>query len=98
MAMEAPKQLDLTFTKSVRLLKVRMQRDGTELDIGFNLFAAATNVFAVSLPELNNASYEINQTVTDGDSHQVQGKHSFTVGMYSDLAIMPVMKDFPRDL
>jgi hypothetical protein len=44
MAMEAPKQLDLTFTKSVRLLKVRMQRDGTELDIGFNLFAAATNI------------------------------------------------------
>ena len=59
-AMEAPKQLDLTFTKSVRLLKVRIQRDKTELDIGFNLFAAATNVFAVSLPELNNASYEIN--------------------------------------
>ncbi len=59
-AMEAPKQLDLTFTKSVRLSKVRIQRDKTELDIGFNLFAAATNVFAVSLPELNNASYEIN--------------------------------------
>jgi methionine-rich copper-binding protein CopC len=84
MVMEAPKQLDLTFTESVRLLKVTMKMDEAELDIGFTPLAAASDVFAVSLPELENGSYEVNWTVMGGDSHQVQGELSFTIGMHSE--------------
>ena len=84
--MEAPEQLDLTFTQSVRLLKVAMKMCETDLDVGFTPFAAASEVLAISLSELKSRSYEVNWTVMGDDSHQVQGKLSFAVGMHSNHA------------
>lgn len=84
MVMAAPEQLSLTFTESVRLMKVTMMLGETELDIGFSPSASATDVFAIALPQLENGSYTVNWAVMGGDSHLVNGSLSFSVGMHSE--------------
>jgi methionine-rich copper-binding protein CopC len=84
MIVEAPENLNLTFTESVRLMRVTMKMGETELDIGFSPVAAASDQFAIALPMLENASYTVNWVVMGADSHLVDGNLSFTVGMHGD--------------
>lgn len=84
MVMVAPEKLNLTFTESVRLMRVTMKMGEAELDIGFSPIATASDQFAIALPPLENGSYTVNWAVMGGDSHLVDGDFSFTVGMHGD--------------
>ncbi|MFT6094973.1 MAG: methionine-rich copper-binding protein CopC [Pseudohongiellaceae bacterium] len=84
MVMEAPESLSLTFTESVRLMRMTMKMGETELDIGFSPVAAASDQFVIALPALENGSYTVNWAVMGGDSHLVDGNLSFSVGMHGD--------------
>lgn len=84
MVMEAPRHLNLTFTESVRLMRVTLMMGETEVDIGFSPAAAASDVFAIPLPSLENDRYTVNWAVMGGDSHLVDGDLSFTVGAHGD--------------
>lgn len=54
--METLEQLNLTFTESVRLTKLTVKMGETELDAGFSPSGSASDVFAISLPKLQDGS------------------------------------------
>ena len=82
---EAPKSLDLSFTESVRLLRMsiaRMENDQSQkIDFPFEPVAAASNQFAIALPELTQGNYRIEWAVMGADGHLVPGEISFAVNM-----------------
>ena len=81
MVMEAPDFLQLKFTESVRLLKVAVMMGEKELEIDFTPSVTASNQFAVALPKLEHGGYTVSWSVMGADSHRVEGKLDFMVGM-----------------
>ena len=84
MVMNAPEDLQLKFTESVRLLKIVVSIGEKELDIGFLPIAKPAEQFSVALPGLENGSYSVNWTAMGTDGHSVQGNISFMVGMMGE--------------
>ncbi len=81
MVMEAPENLQLGFTEEVRLLKVAITMGEKEVEIDFKPSATASNQFTVALPTLEHGRYSVAWAVMGADSHRVEGKLSFMVGM-----------------
>ena len=81
MVMEAPENLQLSFTEEVRLLKAAVMLGEEEIDIEFKPSATAAKQFTVALPKLENGHYTVAWSVMGADSHRVEGKLSFMVGM-----------------
>lgn len=81
MVMEAPENLQLSFTEEVRLLKATVIMGEREIDIEFTPTVTAANQFTVALPKLESGHYTVAWGVMGADSHRVEGKLSFMVGM-----------------
>ncbi|MBL4580175.1 MAG: copper resistance protein CopC [Gammaproteobacteria bacterium] len=81
MLMQAPENLHLKFTETVRLLKVVVTLNEKEIEIDFTPSSTAANQFSVALPKLEHGHYSVAWSVLGADSHNVQGELSFMVGM-----------------
>ena len=79
--MQAPENLHLKFTETVRLLKVAVTLGEKEIEIGFTPSSTAADQFSVTLPKLEHGHYNVAWSVLGADSHNVQGELSFMVGM-----------------
>jgi methionine-rich copper-binding protein CopC len=76
----APAALELDFTGDVQLLKVEVV-DAADVvqPLEFQPSADAAKTFAIPLPALAPAAYEVSWTVLGADGHRVEGTFGFTV-------------------
>jgi methionine-rich copper-binding protein CopC len=76
----APKQLTLTFSAAVRLMKVTLM-DGEHKDLGidFKPSADAGTTFKVKAPELSMGEYMVSWVSMGKDGHKMTGDFSFMV-------------------
>jgi copper resistance protein C len=76
----APHDLSLTFSEKVRLTAVKVTADGKDVSgVQVDRAAPAAATFAVPLPHLGPAKYEVRWTALGDDGHAVNGTFTFTV-------------------
>lgn len=84
MLMQAPENLHLTFTEEVRLMKIEVTLGEQQIELDFKPSSETGKQFEVNLPALQHGNYQVQWTVMGADSHVVEGKLGFMVGMMAD--------------
>lgn len=76
----SPEQVELEFNREVRLLKLEVQQvDADKIDISFKPTMDKSTTFAVVVPTLSPAGYQVNWLAMGGDSHKMKGSFDFVV-------------------
>ena len=75
----APKTLELTFTKDLRLVTVRLVADGYDKALEVDRAAPAGTTFSLPLPSLEPAKYTVKWRASATDGHIMTGSFAFTV-------------------
>jgi len=75
-----PEKLTLTFSGSVRLMKVTLtDSDDKALEIDFKPSAKANKIFDINSPELSSGEYTVNWISMGKDGHKIKGDFSFNI-------------------
>lgn len=75
-----PEKLTLTFSGSVRLMKVTLtDSDDKALEIDFKPSAKANKTFDIDSPELAAGEYTVNWVSMGKDGHKIKGDFSFDI-------------------
>ena len=75
----APKEVSLTFTKTVRLVTLKVSGQGVDETLAVDRSAPAGRSFSVPLPALGPGKYQVKWTASARDGHIMKGSFSFTV-------------------
>ena len=76
----SPKQLNLTFSNEVRLVKLQLQNAaGEDVDLEFKASANASAQFNHTLPKLKAGEYTVIWTVLGLDGHKMSDTLNFTL-------------------
>ena len=74
-----PKAVSLTFTKTVRLVTLKVVGQGVDESLPVDRSAPAGKSFSAPLPALAPGKYEVKWTASARDGHIMKGSFSFTV-------------------
>ncbi len=77
----SPQELKLTFSSQVQLMSVSLVKgDSEKVELNFTRGSESMQSHSISLPALEVGLYTVSWGVLGSDSHQVQGKYSFSIG------------------
>ena len=82
---QAPEKLELTFKAPVRLMKVELWQNGSEvIDFGFQRSMDPAVQLSWPLPELESGQYQIQWITMGEDGHKMKANSSFQIGLPSE--------------
>jgi len=80
MLMSSPEQLALTFSKEVRVVKVKLtNKEGKNIKFGFKPVAKESTEFSWPLPKLNPETYTVEVMFLGKDGHMINEQFGFMV-------------------
>lgn len=77
---QSPAELQLHFSKAVRLMRVSLaESERGQVKLAFMPGAAPEKDISLALPALEAGEYTVSWTIMGGDGHKMSGDFSFTV-------------------